>query len=53
MTRLIRRCPDDDTYTLQSRCPVCGRPTVTPHPASYSPEDRYGRFRRIAREWMK
>jgi H/ACA ribonucleoprotein complex subunit 3 len=53
MTRLIRRCPDDYTYTLQDRCPVCGQPTATPHPASYSPEDRYGRYRRIAREWMK
>jgi H/ACA ribonucleoprotein complex subunit 3 len=53
MTSHIRRCPDDFTYTLQSSCPLCGGPTGTPHPASYSPEDRYGRYRRIAREWKK
>jgi H/ACA ribonucleoprotein complex subunit 3 len=47
----IRRCPDDLSYTLKPVCPVCGAATKTPHPASFSPEDRYGKYRRIARGW--
>jgi H/ACA ribonucleoprotein complex subunit 3 len=53
MTRLIRKCPDDLTYTLRELCPVCGTPTMNPHPAPYSPDDRYGEYRRKAREWTK
>ncbi|MDD1706663.1 MAG: RNA-protein complex protein Nop10 [Methanoregulaceae archaeon] len=53
MTSRIRRCPNDFTYTLKDTCPVCGAPTVHPHPARFSPDDRYGTYRRIAREWMK
>ncbi|NYT17681.1 MAG: RNA-protein complex protein Nop10 [Methanomicrobiales archaeon] len=53
MTGSIRRCPRDFTYTLRDTCPVCGAPTTSPHPARFSPEDRYGHYRRIARQWMK
>ncbi|HUU76054.1 MAG TPA: RNA-protein complex protein Nop10 [Methanoregulaceae archaeon] len=49
----IRRCPNDFTYTLHMTCPVCSEPTVTAHPARYSPQDRYGTYRRIAKSWMK
>ncbi|NYT06905.1 MAG: RNA-protein complex protein Nop10 [Methanomicrobiales archaeon] len=52
MTARIRRCPLDFTYTLRDTCPVCGNATASPHPARFSPEDRYGRYRRIARTWM-
>ncbi|MDD1716674.1 MAG: RNA-protein complex protein Nop10 [Methanoregulaceae archaeon] len=53
MTGRIRRCPYDRTYTLSSLCPLCGQPTRTAHPARFSPEDRYGSYRRAARLWMK
>lgn len=46
MTSAIRRCPTCRTYTLKPACPKCGAATLTPHPARYSPEDRYGRYRR-------
>ena len=49
MTGRIRRCLKDRTYTLLQACPVCGAPTVTAHPARFSPQDRYGRYRRSAR----
>ncbi|KUG14546.1 hypothetical protein ASZ90_015820 [hydrocarbon metagenome] len=53
MTGRIRRCPHDRTYTLQGACPICGSPTATPHPASFSPQDRYGEYRRRGREWTR
>ncbi|NLZ30056.1 MAG: RNA-protein complex protein Nop10 [Methanomicrobiales archaeon] len=49
MSRRIRRCPHDQRYTLCLVCPACGRPTRTAHPARFSPEDRYGRYRRAIR----
>jgi len=50
MTGRIRRCRNDRTYTLSATCPVCGDTTITAHPARFSPEDRYGRYRRMARD---
>jgi H/ACA ribonucleoprotein complex subunit 3 len=49
MTGRIRRCRHDRTYTLSLTCPVCGAPTVTAHPARFSPEDKYAAYRRMAR----
>jgi H/ACA ribonucleoprotein complex subunit 3 len=46
MKSLIRRCPEDSTYTLRERCPRCGAPTAMAVPPRYSPEDRYGVYRR-------
>ena len=46
MTGRIRRCRYDRTYTLSLSCPVCGAPTITAHPARFSPEDKYGKYRR-------
>jgi H/ACA ribonucleoprotein complex subunit 3 len=48
----IRRCPADRTYTLSYVCPACGGETGPAHPARFSPEDRYGEYRRRARGWM-
>ena len=33
-------------YTLKESCPACGKATASPGPAKYSPEDRYGQYRR-------
>ena len=33
-------------YTLAPACPTCHAPTQTPHPARFSPQDRWGRYRR-------
>ncbi|WAC04583.1 MAG: RNA-protein complex protein Nop10 [Methanoregula sp.] len=49
MTGRIRRCPVDRTYTLSLTCPTCGTPTETAHPARFSPEDKYGKYRRMVR----
>ena len=49
----ILRCPKDYSYTLEKRCRICGTPTVAAHPARFSPQDPYGKYRRIAKSWMK
>jgi len=53
MSGCLRRCPRDRTYTLKEICPACGEPTVTAHPARFSPEDRFGRYRMVMREWKR
>ncbi|MCK9297997.1 RNA-protein complex protein Nop10 [Methanoculleus sp. YWC-01] len=51
MSNRIRRCPHDRRYTLSPVCPVCGRSCRPAHPARFSPEDRYGSYRRTVRRW--
>ena len=44
----IRKCVVCGAYTLrQDKCPYCGGPVKSPHPARFSPEDKYGKYRRI------
>jgi H/ACA ribonucleoprotein complex subunit 3 len=43
---LLRVCRSCDRYTLLETCSTCHRSTRSPHPARYSPEDRYGVYRR-------
>lgn len=37
-------------YTFKDTCPACGNITLSPTPPKYSPEDRYGKYRREAIE---
>ena len=46
MRSLMRVCRADGTYTLRDVCPKCGARAVSPLPPRYSPEDRYGAYRR-------
>ena len=52
MKRLMK-CPDCGTYTLKQECPNCSSSTVSPRPAKYSPEDKYGDYRRRAKEALE
>lgn len=52
MSGRIRYCEQDHRYTLFFTCPICGAPTRSAHPARYSPQDRYGEYRREAKRWM-
>ncbi|MEL9991424.1 MAG: RNA-protein complex protein Nop10 [Thermoproteus sp.] len=46
MKSLLRRCARCGAYTLKKDvCPKCGGPLEVPHPAKYSPEDRYQLYR--------
>lgn len=42
---LVRRCPACGRYTLRRECPGCGADTRSAHPARYSPDDKYARYR--------
>ncbi|MEE8168189.1 MAG: RNA-protein complex protein Nop10 [Candidatus Hydrothermarchaeales archaeon] len=42
----LRYCKLCRIYTLAEACRECGAPTTTPHPARFSPEDPYGKYRR-------
>ncbi|QIW24065.1 RNA-protein complex protein Nop10 [Sulfolobus sp. S-194] len=41
----IKKCPKDGTYTLKDSCPICGTTTIIPHPARFSPIDKYVKYR--------
>jgi H/ACA ribonucleoprotein complex subunit 3 len=45
MKSLMHKCPACGKYTLGEECPNCGGATITVHPAKYSPDDRYARYR--------
>jgi len=44
----LKKCPNCKRYTLKEVCPYCGKKTVSPHPPKYSPQDKFGKFRREA-----
>ena len=51
MVWLLRKCVKCEKYTLnQEVCPVCGGQVHIPHPAKFSPEDRYAKYRQAIRE---
>ncbi len=43
----LYKCPKCRKYTLAEKCNNCGVRTITPKPAKFSPEDRYGKYRRM------
>ena len=43
----LRVCHSCHRYTLKENCPQCGNPSRQPHPARFSPHDRYGKYRRL------
>ncbi|NPA76285.1 MAG: RNA-protein complex protein Nop10 [Candidatus Diapherotrites archaeon] len=45
----LRKCPKCGRYTLKDVCPVCGEKTVSAHPPRFSPEDKWGEYRRRAK----
>ncbi len=42
----IKKCLNCDSYTLSDVCDECGGETVVPDPPKFSPEDKYGEYRR-------
>jgi len=46
----IRFCESCKEYSLRDVCPKCGAKTILPKPPKYSPEDKYGDYRRQAKE---
>ena len=50
MRSKIKKFRSCDLYTLKENCPICGASTSQTKPARFSPEDRYGRYRRALRQ---
>lgn len=42
----IFRCKGCNVYTIEEKCPKCGQKTIRPIPPKYSPDDKYGMYRR-------
>ncbi|MEM0374329.1 MAG: RNA-protein complex protein Nop10 [Sulfolobaceae archaeon] len=53
MTWKIRKCKIDGTYTLRERCPKCNSFTIIPHPARFSPVDKYVSYRILLKKGIK
>jgi H/ACA ribonucleoprotein complex subunit 3 len=46
MVWLLRRCEKCGKYTLKTdTCPSCGGIVHVPHPAKFSPDDKYLKYR--------
>ena len=41
----LRKCPDCNHYTLKEICSDCHSKTISAHPAKFSPDDKYMRYR--------
>ncbi len=46
MDNNMAKCMECGAYALREVCPKCGGRATTPHPPRFSPEDRYGHYRR-------
>ncbi|HZW54754.1 MAG TPA: RNA-protein complex protein Nop10 [Nitrososphaerales archaeon] len=43
---MLRKCRQCRSYSLSAKCPKCGSAdTYSPHPAKFSPDDKYLRYR--------
>ncbi len=50
MKTKLRKCCDCGRYTMKTLCPKCGGKTFMPVPPRFSPEDPYGKYRRMLRK---
>ena len=48
----IRKCASCGSYTLKESCIRCNVSSSVVGPARYSPQDPYGRYRRMMKERM-
>lgn len=45
MKFVLKRCGSCGRYTLAPLCPSCGAESASAHPAKFSPDDRYAKYR--------
>lgn len=45
----LRRCSACRDYTIREICPRCGAAATLAHPARFSPDDKYARYRLASR----
>ncbi|MDA1196987.1 MAG: RNA-protein complex protein Nop10 [Nanoarchaeota archaeon] len=49
----FKKCKKCNAYTLKDTCPHCNASTNNPIPAKFSPEDKYGSYRRTAKAELR
>ncbi|ABU81946.1 RNA-protein complex protein Nop10 [Ignicoccus hospitalis] len=49
MKFLMKKCVRCGRYTFKDVCPVCNGQTTVPHPPRFSPEDKYVKYRVLAK----
>ena len=50
MRSSIQACKNCNTFTLLESCSQCNTKTSNPLPPRFSPEDKYGKYRRMLKE---
>ena len=50
MRSSISQCKECNVFTLESTCTKCSSKTSNPLPPKFSPEDKYGKYRRMLKE---
>ncbi|MBI2972145.1 MAG: nucleolar RNA-binding Nop10p family protein [Candidatus Aenigmarchaeota archaeon] len=50
MAPMLRRCGACGRYSTARQCPSCSSPTVGAHPPKFSFPDKYGEYRRKAKQ---
>jgi|APSaa5957512535_1039671.scaffolds.fasta_scaffold10864_5 H/ACA ribonucleoprotein complex subunit 3 len=50
MALKIFKCGTCENYTLKKTCSKCNKKTDNPKPAKFSPEDKFGKYRRLAKK---
>ena len=50
MAEHIRKCMEDQRYTLEKNCHVCGKEAILPRPPKFSLQDRYAHLRRESKK---
>lgn len=51
MVWLLRKCTNCKKYTFnKEKCPHCGGIVRIPHPAKFSPDDKYAKYRHMLKE---
>ena len=50
---LLHYCTTCKEYTLQVVCPQCNGKTILKHPPRFSPQDHYGKYRRMLKKEQK
>jgi H/ACA ribonucleoprotein complex subunit 3 len=46
----MKKCKECGEYTLKEVCPRCNKKAGVIFPARYSPQDKYGKYRRILKK---
>ena len=41
----LRKCISCHKFTLKNQCNYCNNQTISAHPAKFSPDDKYFRYR--------